>query len=98
MVLIYNFLFEAVAVHSSHTPSNDPFVTDRATADGSCVIDVFHKDGVYGDVATISSISNAVWLVQEFCLKSRSRPPQGGWLRDLGTLPFHSAFVINNKI
>lgn len=54
--------------------------------DGTCVIAVFHKDGVQADNATIGEIINSVWLVEEFCLRSRLRRPQGGFLRDIGGL------------
>lgn len=56
----------------------------KSLVDGTCVIDLFHKDGVIGDRATVTEINEAVWLVQEYCQRSRFRPPQGGYIRDVG--------------
>ena len=52
--------------------------------DGTCVVDIFLRDGVPADNASIGAIVAAERLVQNTCLESRIRPPQGGFVRDIG--------------
>ena len=53
-------------------------------ANGVCVYDIFHKDGVVGDVASFRQIKNAAADLYGTCLTGRTR---GGWVRDLGKTP-----------
>lgn len=52
--------------------------------DGTCVIDVFHKDGVISDMASYSQISRAAERLYGDCVASGGQRTQGGWIRDIG--------------
>ena len=56
-------------------------------ADGSCVIDVFHKDGAVGtvnDISTYRQISSAAEKVYGSCVARGGQRPQGGSINGLG--------------
>lgn len=52
-------------------------------ADGTCVIDIFHKGGVTSDIGNISEIRNAAFAVFGECVQ-KSQVWSGGYVRDLG--------------
>ena len=56
-------------------------VSDVSVADGTCVIDMFHDEGAFFDVATSQDISRAVLRVINTCV----RDDQGGYLSGVGT-------------
>ena len=53
-------------------------------ADGTCVIDIFHRDGFASDAASFSAISRAAKRLDNACVAKRSQRVQGGWIRDIG--------------
>ena len=53
-------------------------------ADGTCVIDIFHKDGVVVDTATYQMISRAAEKLYGTCVAIGDQRTQGGYIRDLG--------------
>ena len=55
-------------------------------ADGTCVIDIFFRDGFASDVASLSEISRAAKIVDNACVARGSNRVQGGWIRDIGML------------
>ena len=52
--------------------------------DGTCVIDIFHKDGSTSDAASFLEISRAAKRVDNACVAKVSQRVQGGWIRDIG--------------
>ena len=72
-------------VSSSKIPWTDD--GSYVKADGSCVVDVFHKDGPVGAVNDISNyrqISSAAEKLYGSCVARGGQRPQGGWIRGLG--------------
>ena len=53
-------------------------------ADGTCVIDIFHKDGVVSDKESYWGISKAAEKVYGQCVARGGQRSQGGWIRDIG--------------
>ncbi|CAD6594488.1 MAG: hypothetical protein ASARMPREDX12_009109 [Alectoria sarmentosa] len=51
--------------------------------DGTCVIDIFHKDGVVSDVASYYQLSHAAESLYGACVARGGQRTQGGWVRDL---------------
>ena len=52
--------------------------------DGTCVFDVFHKDGVSSDTTSYDQISRAAEKLYGSCVARGDQRTQGGWIRDLG--------------
>ena len=55
-------------------------------ADGLCVVDVFHKDGVTTDVGSGQQLLVAASKMITQCAQY-GQHHEGGYLRDLGTTP-----------
>lgn len=53
-------------------------------ADGTCVIDIFPKDGVVVDTATYQTISRAAEKLYGTCVAIGDQRTQGGYISDLG--------------
>ena len=52
--------------------------------DGTCVIDVFHKENAGGDTSTYRQISSAAEKVYGTCVARGGLRAQGGWIGGLG--------------
>ncbi|KAF6219709.1 hypothetical protein HO133_003534 [Letharia lupina] len=52
--------------------------------DATCVIDIFHKDGVISDIASYQQISRAAESLYGVCVVRGGTRTQGGWIRDIG--------------
>ena len=61
-------------------------LTEYWVVDGTCVADVFLKDGVSAENATIGMITTAERRIRRSCLESGTKPPQGGYIRDIGKI------------
>ena len=54
--------------------------------DGTCVIDLFFRDGFASEVASFSEISRAAKTLDTACVARGGKRVQGGWIRDIGML------------
>ena len=61
-------------------------------ADGTCVIDIFHKGGVVVDTASYLLISRAAEKLYGNCVAIGAQRTQGGYIRDIGT--HHSSSLV----
>ena len=76
-------VFSPVSRSKIRWTDDDSFVK----ADGSCVVDVFHKDGAPSSVNDISNyrqISSAAEKVYGSCVARGGQRAQGGWIGGLG--------------
>ncbi|KAM0801060.1 hypothetical protein BDR22DRAFT_962541 [Usnea florida] len=55
-----------------------------SSPDGTCVIDIFLRDGFASDVASFSEISRAAKTLDNACVARVGVRVQGGWIRDIG--------------
>ena len=96
--LTFMFLVASVAVsvffpadHAIRSPgSSSPsqlLQTDSSwgsKVDGTCVIDIFHKDGSASDAASFLEISRAAKRLDNACVARQGQRVQGGWIKDIG--------------
>ena len=67
---------------------SQPLQTDSSwisKADGTCVIDIFHRDGLVSDTASFLEISRAAKRLDTACVAKSDHRVQGGWIRHIGT-------------
>lgn len=63
-------------------------------ADGSCVIDIFHRGGTISDTGNMSQIRDAAFAIFAECVQ-KSQTWSGGYARDLGDLK--NLVVVDSK-
>lgn len=55
-----------------------------SSPDGTCVFDIFLRDGLVSERASFLEISSAAQLLDTACVARASHRVQGGWIRDIG--------------
>lgn len=92
--MTFSFLVALVVVSVFSSDTNLLVIVNRRRinagsyqkADATCVIDIFHKDGVVSDTTSYRQISQAADRLNSNCVNGAGQRTQGGYISDLGTL------------